>query len=239
MNVIVLVVLLFIMGSASPTTSTETYNRAELLTAIRHGNRQAILEAGNTGDKTLIPDLSERAKPRVLPPLDPAKLSVMNPRDAERLRKERERSIPDAGVDAARMALAKLGVKEFVEEILLEATAPQKSRVYLERKEYFVVPPTKADALRVQMEAFEKLAYIQDRSTVRTLAAFLFAVENPANYSTRSDMIFDLPSEMAMRTLSQIVENPPTISVPSNNDTHAARVRIWQQWWERNKDKYP
>jgi hypothetical protein len=53
------------------------------------------------------------------------------------------------------------------------------------------------------------------------------------------DVIFELPSDLAMRTLTQIVDNPPKIDLPSVNETHDDRLGIWQQWWQQNKDKYP
>jgi hypothetical protein len=42
-----------------------------------------------------------------------------------------------------------------------------------------------------------------------------------------------------MKLLAQIVDNPPQINMPDTYDTHDARIKIWQQWWEKNKDKYP
>ncbi len=126
---------------------------------------------------------------------------------------------------SARTALAKLGVTLYLDEIVSELNLTNTTVSRQER-------------LWRQGQAFKKLAYIKDRSTVRLLASFLYGKENPEDYAV-GHVIFDLPSEMAMQTLAQIVTNPPTTNLPGTSDTHDARVKTWQQWWEQNKDKYP
>src|SRR5438128_1606623 len=74
----------------------------------------------------------------------------------------------------ARAALSKLGVKKYLDEVLLEATGPTNHPVYGEAEKHPGSSPSKFDRLRVQMEAFKKLAYIKDRSTVKVLASFLY-----------------------------------------------------------------
>ena len=138
----------------------------------------------------------------------------------------------------ARAALAKLGVKKYLDEILLEATGSTNHLVHGENEKYPVSTPSKHDRLLVQMDAFKKLAYIKNRSTVKTLAAFLYVVENPDDYH-ESEVFFTPPSEEAMEILPTIVDNPPIINLPAISETHDARVKLWQQWWEKNKDKYP
>jgi hypothetical protein len=138
----------------------------------------------------------------------------------------------------ARAALAKLGVRKYLDEILLEATGPTNHLVHGENAKYPVSTPSKHDRLLVQMDAFKKLAYIKNRSTVKILAAFLYVVENPDDYH-ESEVFFPLPSEKAMEILPTIVDNPPIINLPAISETHDARVKAWQQWWEKNKDKYP
>jgi hypothetical protein len=138
------------------------------------------------------------------------------------------------GDSAAQKALAKLGVKKYSDEILLEATDPTNSPAARLTMAQPGVPgfPPKHVGLEVQMRAFKKLAYVKDSSTIRTLASFLYAKENPEDYVERGgfDMVvYEPPSRMAMKTLAQVVDNPP-----ANRD-----VKAWQQWWEQNKDKYP
>jgi hypothetical protein len=146
-----------------------------------------------------------------------------------------------SGDNTAKKALAKLGVKKYLDEILLELTDPTNSPA---GKELIGPPgfPPKHVALVVQTRAFEKLAYVKDRSTVKVLTSFLYGKENPEDYVERGgfDMVvYQPPSEMAMRTLAQIVDNSPAVNLSGTNDTRDARVKIWQQWWEKNKDKYP
>jgi hypothetical protein len=140
----------------------------------------------------------------------------------------------------ARTALAKLGVKKCLDGIVTELTnntvdAPGPNGT----------PPSavvKHERRWAQMEALKKLAYIKDRSTVKVLASYLYAKENPddyVDYGGKDIVVFEPPSEAAVRILPQIVDNPPAINLQGTNDTHDARVKIWQQWWEQNKDKYP
>jgi hypothetical protein len=42
-----------------------------------------------------------------------------------------------------------------------------------------------------------------------------------------------------MKTLAQIADNPPQINLPDVAEMFDARSKIWQQWWQQNKDKYP
>jgi hypothetical protein len=138
------------------------------------------------------------------------------------------------GDSAAQKALAKLGVKKYLDEILLEATDPTNTPAAMATMSRPGVPgfPPKHVGLEVQMRAFKKLAYVKDRSSVRVIASFLYAKENPEDYVERGgfDMVvYEPPSRMAMKTLAQIVDNPPA----------SRDVKAWQQWWEQNKDKYP
>ena len=141
--------------------------------------------------------------------------------------------------NTARKALAKLGGKKYLDGIVAELTnnaldAPGPNGA----------PPTtvvKHERRWAQMEAFKKLAYIKDRSTVKVLASYLYAKENPDDYvdhGGKDIVVFETPSEAAMRILPQIVDNPPAVNLQGTNDTHEARVKIWQQWWEENKAKY-
>ncbi len=235
MKIISYVALACLLGGARA-ASAQTLTHDELLTGIQRGDRAAILEAGNTGDITLIPALKEMIKPRVIPPIDPEKLKGMSPRDVEIVKRDRERPVPEPAKDAAKMALAKLGVKECLDEILTELTDPTNAPV---AKTWGPSFSSKHVRLWVQMEAAKKLAYIKDRSTVKVFVSLLSGKENPEDYIEGDDVTFRPPSELAMETLPQIVDNPPRVNLPPDNETHDARVKIWQQWWEQNKDKYP
>ena len=180
---------------------------------VGRGESEGFLQAANEGRKDLIPALEKYAQ-------YPA-----DERETIRVR--------------AKMALAKLGVKKYLGEILLEVTDPTNAPV---AKAWGPSFSSKHIALWVQMDAFNKLAYIKDRSTVKTLVAFLDAKENPEDYVERGgkDIVrFERPSNAAMRILPQIVDNPPNIDVPDGPDAHDAKVKVWQQWWQQNKDRYP
>jgi hypothetical protein len=194
-------------------------SKPALITRIQRADEDAILEAGNSGDSLYVPALEIQAGGRAA----------------------------DRRVIAAKMALAKLGIKSYLDETVAELTTTNSAlfRSYRESDGFFGSP--KADADRqaqylTQEKAFEKLAYIKDRSTVKLIIPFLYAKENPEDYIHHGgfDMVVNQsPSESAMSALAQIVENPPVIHLPGNSDDHSVRLKAWQQWWQQNKDKYP
>jgi hypothetical protein len=184
---------------------------------IQSADEDAILEAGKSGDADYIPALEKQASGR----------------------------ITDRRVIAAKTALAKLGVKWCLDEILLELNDPTNSPVYRAHSTLYGSPPGRYEAIRIRNAAFGKLQYVNDRSTIKVVASFLYTKENPMDYVEGAEpgstdvVFFEWPSEVAMKVLAQIVDNPPTINIPDNAYTHDARVKAWQQWWEQNKDKYP
>jgi hypothetical protein len=207
---------------------------SNILSRVQHGDRDAILEAGKTGDKSFIPVLKSVARPHYVDQIDTNTFRNMNPQQVETLKNSLWHPVYDDPVAVnARMALAKLGVKEYLDEILLELTDPTSSPLYKEREEHRAF---RYNPIRLRGEAFGKLAYIKDRSTVRTIASFLPMTSEPV---PDADVIYDSYSELAMRTLTQIVDNPPQVNLPDVSDTLDARSKIWQQWWQQNKDKYP
>jgi hypothetical protein len=226
-------------------TPAETPSNAELLAAIQRDDRNAILEAGKSGDKTFIPILSERAKPRGVPPLDPEKLTGISPRDVEMLKRDRERPRFDPIADAAKMALAKLGVKEYRDEIVSELTTTNSTNfrtTYRELTELAGVSRDKAvqDAkYSTQLDALQKLAYINDSSTIKYIAPLLYDTTDPSPKPAPGAMdrvVLSSLAQLAVHTLKQMVR-----PLPSNVQgvTDMDEIRAWQQWWEQNKDKYP
>ncbi len=179
-----------------------------LIARIQKTDEDAILEAGKSGDADYIQALQGVARG-----------------DAA-----------DRRVSAARMALAKLGVKKYLDEIVSELTNSTSVAVTSGGETHVHLNYA---ALAVQIAAFKKLAYVKDHSTVKIIAGFLYGKENADDYFVKSDsdssgywdymLIYERPSEAATKTLTQIVDNPP-----AGND-----VKVWQQWWEQNKDKYP
>jgi hypothetical protein len=229
-------------------TNAETPTNSELLARVQQGDPNAILEAGQTGDKNFIPILEKMAKPHFVFQIDPEKAKLLEPQVVEQIQKSQAHPVyDDRSARHARMALAKLGVKKYLDEILTELTDPTKAPVAKTWGESF---SSKHVGLEVQMKAFKKLAYIKDPSTVRALVSFLYAKESPRDYiegEGSMDLTFYEPaSENAMKTLLQIVYNPPKLDLPPNyislpavQEGHDARVKAWQRWWEQNKDKYP
>jgi hypothetical protein len=174
-----------------------------LLEQIHHGEYSAILEAGRTGDTNLIPHLQAQITGE---PTDPS-------------------------TEAAKMALAKLGVKKYLDETVAELNTTN-SALFVFCKNHSICP-FPSEEMRVQCAkqrtwetAFKKLTYIRNPSTVKVVAQFLYSTESFYNAP-------DVPpwsaSGFAIFTLRQMVDNPP-----QGDD-----VKVWQQWWEKNKDKYP
>ena len=81
----------------------------------------------------------------------------------------------------------------------------------------------------IRYKAFEKLAYINNPSTIKIVASFLYNTEDPNLDPGKGDAVYPTPAQCAMGTLGKMVKNPP-----STGD-----IAAWQQWWEQNKDKYP
>jgi hypothetical protein len=184
---------------------------------VAKGETDAFLQAADEGRKDLIPTMEKYAE-------YPA-----DPREGVRIK--------------ARMALAKLGVPKYLDAIVAELT----NTIVDAREPNGAAPSRAAKHARIlaQTDAFRELAYVKNRSTVRVIASFLYAKETPLDYVDGAEpgstdlWVLDTPSQMAMKTLAQILDNPPKIDIPDNAYTHDARVKAWQQWWEQNKDKYP
>jgi hypothetical protein len=144
----------------------------------------------------------------------------------------------DPSTEAAKMALAKLGVKKYLDETIAELTTTNS--VLFEAHMKNGGCPFSSEEMRVQCAkmktletAFKKLAYIRNPSTVKIVAQFLYSTES---FHTAPDVPTWTASGFAIFTLRQMVDNPPQTPVEY---THDARVKAWQQWWEQNKDKYP
>jgi hypothetical protein len=217
---------------ATAAAQTNSFGQTDLLARIQQGDRDAILEAGNTGDKGLIPVLESMARPHYTG--GPESIKGLSPQQAEALSNSVWRPVYDNPVAVnARMALAKLGVKDYLDEILLELTDPLNSPVCKEREGH---PQYGCYPIDLRNAAFHKLAYVKNRSTVRAIASFLSVTNEPMS---NGDVRYDVYAVVAMKTLAQIADNPPQINLPDVAEMFDARSKIWQQWWQQNKDKYP
>jgi hypothetical protein len=131
--------------------------------------------------------------------------------------------------------LASLGVKGYLDEIVAELTTTN-SPLFDAYKNGLPVALSDASATRfsddpgihdIQMKAFERLAHVHDRSTVKIVAAFLYG---PCEMTFMTEDIRQRsPPWLAIWALRWMVDSPP-----QGDD-----VKVWQQWWEQNKDKYP
>lgn len=201
----------------------------KLVERVSKGEPSAISEAGKTGDKTFIPLLEKIARPHSDPQVDAEQAKGMDPERVKALKDAMWRPVYTEPVAVnARMALAKLGVKEYLNELVLEATSPTNSPVYKERLKYREFSTGPHEALMTQYYALKKLVYVHDPSTVKYIASVLYDPYDP-NKGNTSDVIQPMPAYEAAETLRQIVKDGP------NTDD----VGAWQKWWEQNKDKYP
>ncbi len=133
----------------------------------------------------------------------------------------------------AKKALAKLGVQKYLDEIVAELTTTNSPAFQNEYKLEMEGGSSPARATyiarrNIRERAFGKLAYVNDPSTIRTIAAFLYNTEDPNLDPGNGDAVYLTPAQLAVETLRKMVKNPP-----QNND-----ITTWQQWWAQNKDKY-
>lgn len=181
-----------------------------MLACVNRGEYSAILEAGRTGDTNLIPFLQAQMTGE---PTDPP-------------------------TEAAKMALAKLGVKKYLDETVAELTTTNSALFEAYKKDGGCAFPDEEMRVRCAKQrtwetAFKKVAYIHNPSTVKVVAQFLYSTEH---FQFAPDVPPWWASGYAYMTLRQMVDNPPALPAVR---THEEEVHAWQQWWEQNKDKYP
>lgn len=134
-----------------------------------------------------------------------------------------------------KMALASLGVNGYLDQIVAELTTTN-SPLFDAYKSGRPVALSDAMATRfsddpgirdIQMKAFERLASVHNRSTVKVVAAYLYS---PCDMTFMTEKVRQQsPPWCAIWALRWMVDSPP-----QGDD-----VKVWQQWWEQNKDKYP
>lgn len=132
-------------------------------------------------------------------------------------------------------SLAGLGLKRYVDEIVMELTT-NNPPLFSAYKNGLPVAMSDAAATQfsdepgiyeIQTRAFERVVYIPDQSTVRIVAAFLYSQQGMRFLA--DDVRHPPPSWVAIWALRLMVDNPP----------QSENVKVWQRWWEKNKDKYP
>jgi len=181
---------------AQTVTNAAKSNKDEIIKKIEEGDRNAVLELGSTGDQTIIPYLQKLLE-------NPNKVF--------------------GGVAAnAQMALAKLGQKKQMDEILVELESNDPS---------------------LQDNAIKKLIYVANNEAIKALAKLLDDNKwrkgpdwvGPKGERAMDKVFYSPRSELAMKALSQIVQNPPTSPPIEPTEEH---LQEWREWWAKNKDRY-
>ena len=200
----ILTTLLVVMltGSVNAQAGTEQKKAKvkPLMERVESGDQKAILDLGLLGDKSVIPYLQEIIA---------------------------QASHKNFGGEAsnAQMALAKLGEKKQLDEIL--------SELY-------------SDDPAIQDDAIKKLTYVGGKDSIRTLAKLLDDTKwrqmkgfdpnqrGPHGEIPQGRVLYPPRSLLAMKALAQIVPNPPASSTiePTEED-----LPKWREWWKDNNDK--
>jgi hypothetical protein len=155
-------------------------------------------------------------------------LEGMDPQRAEKVKEAtRQPMYDEPSAVNARMALAKLGVQEYLDEIVSELTTTN-SYAYKAELHY---SPSNSDHARLmtQYHALKELLYVNNPSTIKYIASLLYDPYNP-NKGNTSDVIWPVPAGEAAETLHQMLGTGPS-------DT--TDIAAWKNWWQQNKDKYP
>ena len=199
----------------------------ELLEQIQGGDRAAMLEAGNTGDTSFVPSLEAYIQTNMSAlSNDLVKLEEKAQQFGRTSGLSMERELAsrhsELQIQAAQMALAKLRVEKYLDEIISELTATNTpSGRELSGTEIYEV---KAGALK-------KLAYIANPSTIKFIGPCLYDTADPYPYvpGARDKFLVSRVASDAMAALRKMITDAPV-----TND-----FTVWQQWWEQNKGKYP
>jgi hypothetical protein len=184
-----------------------------LAEAVRKGGTQACLEAGERGRTDLIPLLEAVA------------------RECDR------RTI--LACSAPRQALAKLGVKPYLDEIIGELLSTTDSAAYEEEFKQHGQFYKSSETARADIEyktkilALKKLAYIRDLSSVKAIASVLYDTTDwEAMLPKSDDVLYTSVAQAAAQALWQMkLDNPPP-GIPMWD------AKAWQQWWQQNKEHF-
>ncbi len=159
----------------------------------------------------------------------------------------------------AQKALARLGVKQYVDLFVKQLTDTTNTDLYAYYRSREQRDPKSAEYL-TKISALRSLLYIHDKSTVRTIVSELDDTNRPPPVSQH--IARQAPSDMAVLTLERMgLENAPVVDKVKSGDTRAEQeafekwveehpgqgptatpeehLAAWKKWWEQNKDKYP
>lgn len=159
----------------------------------------------------------------------------------------------------AQKALARLGVKQYVDLFVKQLTDATNTDLYAYYRSREQRDPKTAEYL-TKISALRNLPYIHDKSTVRAIVSELDDTNRPPSHSEH--IARQAPCEMAVLTLEGMgLENAPVVDKvkPAENDADRAaiekwmrehpgqgpfatpeeKITAWKKWWEQNKGKYP
>jgi hypothetical protein len=224
----------FATFAASAADPLNQVQKLQLAQRIQGGDSSAMLEAGSTRDTGFIPALEgfvqdriteatneltrwkqvARENPGFVPPFDALTL----PTDDRRF-------------ENAKTALAKLGVRKYLDEIVEELTTTNSRAFKAEERSNAGSRPPAVPGYQTRSRALEKLGYIADPATIKFIGPLLNDMRNPYPYvpGARDLVVGTRLGEYAVKALRQVVKDGP-----ATDD-----VTAWQQWWEQNKNKYP
>jgi hypothetical protein len=159
----------------------------------------------------------------------------------------------------AQMALARLGVKQYVDVFVRQLTDTTNSNAYAYYRSRELRDPKTAEYM-TKVNALRSLLYINDKSTVRAIVSELDDTNRPPRLAR--DLVCEPPCAGAVQTLERMgLENAPVVDKVKTGDTRAEQeafekwmeqhpgqgptatpeehLAAWKKWWEQNKDKYP
>src|SRR5437773_1299903 len=84
-----------VLLSAATRANSESATNNELLARVQQGDKDALLEAGKTGDKSFIPILEKMAKPRFVFHIDPERAERFGPQLVDRIQKSQAHPVYD------------------------------------------------------------------------------------------------------------------------------------------------
>jgi len=159
----------------------------------------------------------------------------------------------------AQKALARLGVKQFVDLFVKQLTDTTNTDLYAYYRSREQRDPKTAEYLS-KISALRNLLYIHDKSTVRAIVSELDDTNRPPRLAR--DMVCEAPAAEAVWILERMgLENAPVVDKVKSGDTRAEQeafekwmeqhpgqgptaspeehLAAWKKWWDQNKAKYP
>ncbi len=85
-------------------------------------------------------------------------------------------------------------------------------------------------------ENLSDLAYIRARSSIPKIAELLYDCNAPSRLTGRRDVRYSRYCDAAVKTLSQIVEDPPIKE--ARHQYTDEDILIWRKWWEEHAKDY-